>query len=85
MKKVLTSITPAIYQNLQQAVELGKWSDGRMLTKQQREDSMQLIIAYDNKFKMQQQRVGFIEDANCSSKNNEANNTYIEQELVIKN
>ena len=59
--KLLDSITPEIYQNFRRAVELGKWPDGKILSRAQKEESMQAIIAYDNLHRAQQDRVGYID------------------------
>jgi uncharacterized protein YeaC (DUF1315 family) len=59
--KLINNITPEIYQNLQRAIEIGKWPDGTPLTQEQKELSMQAVIAYDNKFVSEQERVGYID------------------------
>ena len=58
--KLIDSITPDIYESLKQAVERGKWPDGRKLTAAQREHSMQAVIAYDLRHKPEDQRVGYV-------------------------
>lgn len=35
--EMIENITPDIYESLKLAVEIGKWSDGRKLTQEQRE------------------------------------------------
>ena len=59
-QKLIDSITPEIYESLKQAVERGKWPDGRKLTPAQREHSMQAIIAYDLRHTPEDQRVGYV-------------------------
>ncbi len=66
--KVINAITPEIYQNLQQSVAIGRWPDGRQLTKEQRASSLQLIIAYDNKYKQPDEHTGTIANSKCASK-----------------
>ncbi len=44
------NISPALYQQLKQAVETGKWLDGNQLTEQQKEHSLQLVMAYQAEF-----------------------------------
>ncbi|NHB91738.1 YeaC family protein [Photorhabdus cinerea] len=43
---LLSVMTPEIYQNLVQAVELGKWQDGVPLTVEQKEYSLQMIMLW---------------------------------------
>ncbi len=58
---MIRTITPEVYENLKRAVELGKWPDGKLLTKEQLEMSMQAIIAYDHQNLNEQERVGYID------------------------
>ncbi len=60
LQQLLNSITPEIYKQLQKAIEIGKWSDGRLLTDEQRALCMQAIIAYDQR-KPEHERTGYIE------------------------
>jgi len=66
----VSAITPEIYQNLKRAVETGKWPDGRTLSAEERETSMQAVIAYDAKHQKEHDRIGQLPDADCSTKNN---------------
>jgi len=59
-QQLIQTITPEIYQNLKQAVELGKWADGKALTPEQKQHCMQAVIAYDAAHKSEEERVGFI-------------------------
>lgn len=58
---MIASITPEIYERLKTAIELGKWPDGTLLTKQQLESSMQAIIAYDHHNHSDENSVGYID------------------------
>jgi len=58
--RLLNSLTPDIYQNLKRAVELGKWPDGRRLTKEQRHTCMQAMIAYEHRHLPPQEHTGYI-------------------------
>ncbi|TNF01902.1 MAG: DUF1315 family protein [Gammaproteobacteria bacterium] len=59
-QQLIDAITPEIYTNLKLAVETGKWPDGTRLTPEQREHSMQAIIAYDARHKSEEDRVGYV-------------------------
>ena len=59
--ELLESITPEIYVSLCRAVEKGKWPDGEPLTRKQKEQSLEAIIAYDNRNHLETQRVGYID------------------------
>lgn len=58
-QQLLNSITPEIYQQLQKAVELGKWPDGRSINDEQRSLCMQAIIAYDQR-NPESERTGYV-------------------------
>ncbi|MDB2374083.1 DUF1315 family protein [Psychrosphaera haliotis] len=49
LDQMLAAVTPEVYENLKYAVETGKWQNGQKLTKKQREDSLQLVMAYQSK------------------------------------
>ena len=49
IEKLLASVTPEVYENLKYAVQTGKWQNGQKLTDKQREDSLQLVLAYQSK------------------------------------
>ena len=60
-QQMLDSITPDIYAKLKRAVEVGKWPDGRALTAEQREISLQAVIAYEQKNLQEHERRGYID------------------------
>ena len=45
--EMLRNITPEVYASLKQAVEIGKWPDGRRLTQEQKELCMQAMIGWE--------------------------------------
>jgi len=59
--EIIKAITPEAHKNLIRAVELGKWPDGTRLSKEQREQCMQAVIAYDAKHLPAEERVGHID------------------------
>jgi uncharacterized protein YeaC (DUF1315 family) len=67
LQQLLNSITPDIYQQLQKAVEIGKWPDGRTISDEQRSLCMQAIIAYDQR-KPEDERTGYVprKDSACA-------------------
>ena len=60
-KQLLNEITPEIYRGFKRAIEIGKWPDGRALTTEQRELTMQAIIAYEAQYIDERERTGFID------------------------
>ncbi|UZE97452.1 YeaC family protein [Alkalimarinus alittae] len=63
-EEIVQKIDPQIYKNLRTALELGKWPDGRVLTRDQKEISMQAVIYYENQANIaESDRIGFIDRA----------------------
>ena len=60
LNKLIDSVTPELYDSLRKAVELGKWDNGVKLSKDQVENSLQIIIAYDAKHNEEANRVGYV-------------------------
>jgi uncharacterized protein YeaC (DUF1315 family) len=57
---IVNSLNPEQYASLKRAVELGKWPDGRVLAGEQRELSLQVLIAYDARHKPEEERIGYV-------------------------
>lgn len=62
--QLLAAVTPEIHQQLRTAIELGKWPNGDRLTEAQREDSLQLVIAWEARHLPETERVGYIDRTN---------------------
>jgi uncharacterized protein len=60
-ENLIAQITPDIHQNLRRAIELGKWPDGRALSQEQKELTMQALISYESKHLTDTDRVGYID------------------------
>jgi uncharacterized protein YeaC (DUF1315 family) len=50
-----------LYDRLLQALETGRWPDGRSVTAEQREHAMQAVIAWGEQHLPPEERVGFID------------------------
>ncbi|QEM82328.1 MULTISPECIES: YeaC family protein [Halomonas] len=65
-ERMISQMTPAIYESLKQAVALRKWPDGRRLTQEQTELSLEAVIRYEVENNVPpQQRVGYLEQRTC--------------------
>lgn len=65
---MIENLTPDIYESLKLAVEIGKWPDGRKLTQEQKELSLQAVIAWESQHLPEDQRTGYMGPQECSSK-----------------
>jgi uncharacterized protein YeaC (DUF1315 family) len=59
-RELIETMSPAIYQSLRLAVEKGKWPDGKTMTAEQRETTLQAVIAWGERHLPPEERVGFI-------------------------
>lgn len=61
-EELIARLDPTVYRNLRQSVELGKWPDGRKMTPEQREISLEAIIYYENLHNIpEQERTGYLD------------------------
>lgn len=57
-------LDPTLYERFKKALELGKWPDGRELTREQKEICLQTVIVYENAHDVpEKERVGYIDNA----------------------
>lgn len=61
-EELIERLDPNVYQNLRRSIELGKWPDGRKLTPEQRQISLEAVIYYENLHGIpEQERVGYLD------------------------
>ncbi len=60
VQELLDSLTPDMYRQLKQVVELGKWPTGGVVSPEQRDLCMQAVIAYEKKNLPPEQHTGYI-------------------------
>ncbi|MFT4520780.1 MAG: hypothetical protein ACI9JM_003188 [Halioglobus sp.] len=80
-QKLIDTMTPDVYQRLKRSVETGNWPDGKPVTAQQRESSMQAIIAYGERHLSEEERVGFLPKKTKASGREDGS---LEKPLVFK-
>ncbi|CAI3103804.1 hypothetical protein AV645_08705 [Acinetobacter calcoaceticus] len=61
IEQMLSILNPEIVERLKTAVEIGKWPNGVVLTKEQRETCMQAVIAWELKNLPEEERTGYID------------------------
>ena len=55
------NLSPDVVARLRQGVETGRWPDGRELTPEQKEHSLQAVIAWERHHLPEEERVGYID------------------------
>jgi len=59
---VAEAISPDVYEQFKQAIELGKWPDGRALSAAQKEICLQAIMLYEAKHNIDlSERIGYVD------------------------
>ncbi len=80
--EMIENITPDIYESLKLAVEIGKWADGRKLTAEQRELSLQAMIAWEIQNLPEDQRTGYMGTQECESKSTSVPNILFKSDAI---
>ncbi|AVU76660.1 DUF1315 family protein [Pseudomonas sp. Fig-3] len=80
--EMIKNITPEIYQSLKLAVEIGKWADGNKLTAEQRELSLQAMIAWEMQNLPEEERTGYMGPQECQSKATEVPNILFKSDAI---
>ncbi|WP_353979206.1 DUF1315 family protein [Salinicola endophyticus] len=66
--RMVAQMTPEMYENFKQAIQLRKWPDGRMLSAEQTELCLEAVIKYEVIHAVPEaQRVGYLERNECAS------------------
>ena len=60
VNELVESLTPSIVSDLKQAIELGKFPDGRVVSREQKELMIEATILYDALKLPEEERTGFI-------------------------
>ncbi len=77
--QLVAQLTPEIYQRLKQALELGKWPDGRVLTEAQKQSCMEAVLRYQAMHLPPEEHSGYMQDT-CKSSQDKTD----DHEQVIK-
>ncbi|MCP2072051.1 UNVERIFIED_ORG: uncharacterized protein YeaC (DUF1315 family) [Pseudomonas lini] len=80
--EMIQNITPDIYKSLKLAVEIGKWADGNKLTAEQRELSLQAMIAWEIQNLPEEERTGYMGPQECQSKATEVPNILFKSDAI---
>ena len=60
VNELVESLTPSMVNDLKQAIELGKFPDGQVISNEQKELMIEATILYDAMKLPQEERTGFI-------------------------
>ena len=60
VNELVESLTPSMVSDLKQAIELGKFPDGRVVSEKQKELMIEATILYDAMKLSEEERTGFI-------------------------
>ena len=61
-EELIKRLDPNVYGSLRQSIELGRWPDGRKVSREQRAISLEAVIHYENTHNMpEEERTGYID------------------------
>ena len=76
IEDLINSMTPQIYQNMKEAVELGRWGDGRTMSKEQKSHCVEAMIRFEHVHGISEtERGGYVDMSNKRKKSTPANDT----------
>ena len=63
-ENVAEAISPDVYEQFKQALELGKWPDGRVMSAAQKEICLQAVMLYEAKHQIDMsERIGYVDSS----------------------
>ncbi len=69
IEELINTMTPEIYGNMKKAVELGRWGDGRTMSKEQKSHCVEAMIRYEHLNNIAEtERVGYVDMSNKRKK-----------------
>ncbi len=69
IEELINTMTPEIYRNMKEAVELGRWGDGRAMSKEQKSHCVEAMIRYEHLHNIcETERVGYVDMSNKRKK-----------------
>lgn len=88
--QIIAALTPEIVERFKTAIETGKWPNGQLVTPEQRETSMQAVVAWEHKHLPEEQRTGYIDrgskkkDESCDSHSHDSSNDNPDEERPLR-
>ncbi len=72
LDELIASMTPEIYKNMKDALELGRWGDGRSMTPEQKEFSIEAMIRYEHLAGISEtDRIGYVDTTKKKNNNDD--------------
>ena len=68
VEQLLAAMTPQVYESLRQAVETGKWPDGKRLSEEQKDNALQAVLLYQAKVERSEQHMTIGKDGEVVQK-----------------
>lgn len=62
--ELIQRLDPTVYESLKRAIELGKWPDGHVISREQRSICLEAVMVYESRHGIaEEDRVGYIDRA----------------------
>jgi uncharacterized protein YeaC (DUF1315 family) len=69
--ELIEQLSPEVIAQFREALELGRWPDGRSVSPEQREHCMQAVIAFEHRHVAAADRVGYIDKGRKADQQND--------------
>ena len=79
---LLKQITPEIYRVMKESLELSRWPNGERITPEQRDHTLQALIAWEHDNLPEEERTGYM-PVSCKSTSSSSDNEPKESEATI--
>ena len=66
LKELLNQMTPEIYRNMKESLELSRWPNGERMSVEQRDATLQALIAWEYDNLPEEERTGYM-PVSCKS------------------
>ena len=81
--ELINNLNPEMHAKLKKSLEIGKWPDGKVLSYEQKELAMEVLVNYEYRILTDeqladQQRVGYIEKSKMNIKDNNPDQISVE-------
>ncbi|MRI35276.1 DUF1315 domain-containing protein [Endozoicomonas sp. OPT23] len=79
---LLKQITPEIYSVMKESLELSRWPNGDKITPEQRDNTLQALIAWEHDNLPEEERIGYM-PVSCKSSSKDAASEQKEPEATL--
>lgn len=77
-----SKLSPDVIARMREAVELGRWPDGKPLTSEQKQTTLEAVMAWETVHLPPEERIGYMPRTDCSPTENSAEGDVVPIKMV---